>query len=76
MLTVNEENKLGRKIDELNEKNDANQYIITSKLMEKEKEFKKLEDKSKENEDAYITLSDQVMKLMEEVQQLKMTKAQ
>jgi len=76
LLTVNEENKLVRKIDELNEKNDANQYIITSKLMEKEKEFKKLEDKSKENEDAYITLSDQVMKLMEEVQQLKMTKAQ
>jgi len=76
LLTVNEENRLKRKINELNEKNNVNQYVISSKLMEREKEIKKLEEKSKESDDAYISLSDLVMKLIEEVQQLKMTKSQ
>ena len=57
-LTINEENRLKLKIDELQEKNDVNQYIHTSKLMEKEKEIKRLDEKSKENEEVLSTLSD------------------
>ncbi len=53
---------LVKEIDELRGKNENNEYIIRSKLQEKD--------------DAYIALSDQVMKLMDEVQQLKMTKIQ
>ena len=71
LLTVNEENRLKHKIEELNEKNDVNQYIISSKLMEKEEEFKRLEDKSKENEDALSNLSDQIVRLMKEIKDLK-----
>ena len=70
-LTINEENRLAQKIEELNEKNDVNQYIITSKLMEKEKEIKKLEEKSKENEDSLANLSDQIVQLMSEMKKLK-----
>jgi len=59
-LTVNKTNnnkKLEKEIEVLREKNESNEYAIKAKLQEKD--------------DAYIALSDQVMKLMEEVQQLK-----
>ncbi len=46
-----------KKLMNLREKNENNEYIIKSKLQEKD--------------DALIALSDQVMKLMEEVQHLK-----
>ncbi len=49
--------RLEKEIDELREKNENNEHITRSKLQEKD--------------DAFTTLSDQVMKLMEEVQQLK-----
>jgi integrase len=52
--------KLEKEIEDLKEKNQNNEYTIRAKLQEKD--------------DAYIALSDQVMKLMEEVQQLKMLK--
>jgi hypothetical protein len=54
---INNNEKLEKEIDELREKNENNEYVIKSKLQEKD--------------DALITLSDQVMKLMEEVQQLE-----
>lgn len=72
-LTLNEENRLKYRIEKLKEKNDVNEYIITSKLMEKEKEMKKLEMKSKENEDALSNLSDQIVYLMREINSLKDT---
>jgi integrase len=62
-LTINKihnNKKLEKEIDELREKNENNEYVIKSKLQEKD--------------DALITLSDQVMKLMEEVQQMKIAK--
>jgi len=52
--------KLEKEIEDLKEKNQNNEYTIRAKLQEKD--------------DAYITLSDQVMKLMDEVQQLKKLK--
>ncbi len=64
-LTIleNTNNKTFQKeIDELREKNENNEHIIKSKLQEKD--------------DAFITLSDRVMRLMEEIQQLKTTRTQ
>jgi integrase len=49
-----------KEIDELREKNENNEHIIKSRLQEKD--------------DALVTLSDQVMKLMKEMQELKSTK--
>jgi hypothetical protein len=52
-LTINKTNnnkKLEKEIEVLREKNENNGYTIRAKLQEKD--------------DAYITLSDQVMKLM------------
>ena len=60
-LTINKTNnnkKLEKEIEVLREKNENNEYTIRAKLQEKD--------------DAYIALSDQVMKLMEEVEHLKM----
>lgn len=62
-LTINKTNNnkhLKKEIDELREKNENNEHIIKSKLQEKD--------------DALITLSDQVMRLMREMQELKSIK--
>ena len=62
-LTIleNTNNKVFKKeIDELREKNENNEHIIKSKLQQKD--------------DALTTLSDQVMRLMKEMQELKSTK--
>lgn len=58
LLTINGENLvLQKQIKELTEKTTNNDYLLNAKLQEKD--------------DALATLSDQVMKLMVEVQQLK-----
>ena len=60
LLTINNESKLTRQVEQLTEKDRESQYIINAKLQEKD--------------DALVTLSDQVMKLMGEVQDLKRKK--
>jgi hypothetical protein len=58
LLTIhNDKSKLEKQIKELKEKTEDSKYIIESRL--------------KEKDDALVTLSDQVMKLMIEVQELK-----
>ena len=60
-LTINlESSNLRKQIDDLTSKTQNNDYIIRAKLQEKD--------------DALVTLSDQVMKLMAEVQGLKQRK--
>ena len=58
LLTINGENLvLQKQIQELTKKTNDNDYLLKAKLQEKD--------------DALTTLSDQVMKLMVEVQELK-----
>jgi hypothetical protein len=58
LLTINGQNLvLQNQIKKLTEKTDNNDYLLKAKLQEKD--------------DALTTLSDQVMKLMAEVQELK-----
>jgi hypothetical protein len=61
LLSVNyHEQILRRQIEDLTTKTQTNEYAINAKLQEKD--------------DALVTLSDQVMKLMTEVQELKRNK--
>ena len=57
LLTINNESRLSKQVEKLTEKDRESQFIIQAKLQEKD--------------DALVTLSDQVMKLMAEVQELK-----
>ena len=58
LLTINGDNLiLQKQVEELTEKTNNNDYLLKAKLQEKD--------------DALVTLSDQVMKLMVEVQELK-----
>jgi hypothetical protein len=58
LLTINGDNLiLQKKVEELTEKTSNNDYLLKAKLQEKD--------------DALVTLSDQVMNLMTEVQELK-----
>jgi integrase len=72
LLTINDDRILLQKqVAELTEKSKEENYIIKGKLSEKEKDIEELINKDKVKEDALATLSDQVMKLMIEVQELK-----
>jgi predicted nucleic acid-binding Zn-ribbon protein len=44
-LTIDERNKLKKRIDKLEEKNEDEKYIIKAKLQEKEEKIQKLEQK-------------------------------
>ncbi len=70
-LTINEENRLKIKVEELTAKTQSNEHIIKRNLQEKEEEIQQLMQNDKVKEDALATLSDQVMTLMIEVQELK-----
>jgi integrase len=75
MLSVNDDKlTLQKQVAELTEKSKEENYIIKGKLSEKEKEIEELRHNDKVKEDALATLSDQVMKLMVEVQELKKQK--
>jgi hypothetical protein len=72
LLTINGNTiVLQRKVTELEEKSKDSDYIIKGKLEEKEKEIQQLTQRESVNTDAIATLSDQVMKLVVEVQELK-----
>ena len=63
ILTINENNNnsiIEKEIKELKEKNENNEYIIKSKIQERD--------------DAIVNLSDQVMKLMNEINEIKKSK--
>jgi hypothetical protein len=71
-LTINDDKlTLQKQVTELTEKSKQENYIIKGKLSEKEKEIQLLSQRDSVNTDAISTLSDQVMKLMIEVQELK-----
>ncbi len=75
MLSINDDKiTLQKQVAELTEKSKEENYIIKGKLSEKEKEIEELKHNDKVKEDALATLSDQVMKLMVEVQELKKQK--
>ena len=44
-LTINDENRLSKQVQELEEKNENAEYVIKAKLQEKEKRIKTLEQK-------------------------------
>jgi len=60
LLTINNESRLSKQVERLTEKDRESQYIIQAKLQEKD--------------DALVTLSDQVMRLMAEMQEFKRKK--
>jgi len=67
LLTINEENKLKSKINELTEKEKVQDYIINKKLMEKDQQIENLLKLDKIKEEALAKLSDQVMNMMKEI---------
>ena len=72
LLTINTDNiTLQKQIAELTEKSKEENYIIKGKLSDKEKEIQLLRQRDSVNSDAIATLSDQIQKLMQEVESLK-----
>ncbi len=72
LLTINTDKiTLQKQIAELTEKSKEENYIIKGKLSDKEKEIQLLRQRDSVNSDAIATLSDQIQKLMQEVESLK-----
>jgi hypothetical protein len=70
-LTISDENRLQEQVNELSEKTKDNDHVVKAKLQEKDEEIKILKDHDHMKDDALASLSDQFMKLMMEVQELK-----
>jgi hypothetical protein len=71
-LIINDESRLRKKVTDLTQKEQNNQYLIDEKLMKKEREIQSLREKDVINEEAIASLSDQIVKVMEEIKILKM----
>jgi hypothetical protein len=70
-LTIDERNKLKKRIDKLEEKNEDEKYIIKAKLQEKDEQIKELKKNDKMKEDVLTNLSDQLMILTEKIKVLE-----
>ena|ERR671914_291664 len=71
-LTINDDKlTLQKQVEELTEKNKEENYIIKGKLSEKEKEIQLLTQRDSINTDAISALSDQLSKVMQEIEILK-----
>jgi integrase len=70
-LSVNDEKTLQNKVEDLANKSKDNEHMINSKLSEKEKEIQLLTQRDLMNTDAIANLSDQLAKVMEEIDALK-----
>jgi hypothetical protein len=71
LLTVNEENRLSKKINELQEKNEEKDYVIKGKLHEKDEQIEELRKNDKMKEDVLTNLSDRLMILTEKIKELE-----
>jgi hypothetical protein len=71
-LTINDDKlTLQKQVTELTEKNEQENYIIKGKLSEKEKEIQLFSQRDSVNTDAIASLSDQLTKVMQEIEMLK-----
>ena len=76
LLTINKKQKiLEKQIIELREKSCDNEYIIKTKLKEKDEQLQELKKNDKVKEDALAHLSDQLLGLSERIQQLERKKS-
>ena len=72
LLTINTDKAtLQKQIAELTEKSKEENYIIKGKLSDKEREIEILRERDSTNAEAIANLSDQLMKLMAEVHEMK-----
>ncbi len=75
LLSINTENNiLQKKIEELTEKSTEENFVIKGKLSEKEEEIKLLRQRDLVNTDAIANLSDQLNKVMQEIESIKKQK--
>ena len=72
LLTVDGDKvMLQKQVEELNEKSENNDFLIRAKLSFKENEIEDLRQKDSMNRDAIATLSDQLSKVIQEIDLLK-----
>jgi len=71
LLTINEENKLKKEVKDLTQKNSEKEYMLNVAMMQKDKEVEDLKKQDKIKEEALLKLSDQVMLLMKEMENIK-----
>lgn len=70
-LSVNDEKTLQTKVEELANKSKDNEYIINTKIADKEKEMQLLRERDSMNADAISNLSDKMQELMTKIQELE-----
>lgn len=69
LLTINEENRLTKKVIELEERNKDNEYLINRKLREKDEEIDKIKEDATNKEEILNKLLAEVATLKDDVKQ-------
>jgi hypothetical protein len=70
-LTISNENKLQKQIENVIEQSKINNDLVKSQLYEKEQAISNLTEGNSSNTDAIAALSDQILKLTKEIEMLK-----
>ena len=70
-MTVEDENRLQKKVYELKTKNEDSKYIIEGKLREKENQMELMRQRDSENTDVIAALSDQLSRVMDEIAKIR-----
>lgn len=71
LLTISKENRFQKQIEEVKDQSNINNDKLKSQLYEKAQDITNLRESNSLNTDAIASLSDQLMKLMKEVEELK-----
>ncbi|HXT84963.1 MAG TPA: hypothetical protein VN704_11660 [Verrucomicrobiae bacterium] len=71
LLTISGEHKLKKEVKDLTKKNNEKEFLLNVAMMQKDKEVEDLRKQDKIKEEALVRLSDQVMMLMRDMQQIK-----
>jgi hypothetical protein len=70
-LSINDEKTLQHKMEDLANKSKDNQYLVDARLVEREQEIDMLRQRDSINTDAIANLSDQLTKMMQEIELIK-----
>jgi integrase len=70
-LTIDDRRSLLTKVEDLANKSNDNEYLVSAKLGEKEKEIQLLNQRDSMNTDAIATLSDKLSQVMKEIEIMK-----
>lgn len=71
LLTINEENRLSKQVLELTEKQKNNEFLINTKLNQRDEEIRQMIEREQVKDDVIANMSDQLLTISEKLKELE-----